>query len=54
VAFVVRSEADPPTLDELRAHAKAHLPAYAAPRAVEVVSELPRTSLGKVARRDLT
>ena len=40
----------PPTLDELRGHAKERLPAYAAPRELVVVDELPRTALGKVVR----
>jgi o-succinylbenzoate---CoA ligase len=42
-----------PTLAELREWAKRSLPAYAAPRAVEVVDALPRTTAGKVRRRDL-
>lgn len=44
---------DPPTLDELRAHAKAELPAFAAPRELELVDALPRTPLGKVVRHRL-
>lgn len=51
VAMVVPSDpGDPPTLDRLRAFAKEHLPAFAAPREVEIVSSLPRTALGKVRR----
>jgi O-succinylbenzoic acid--CoA ligase len=42
-----------PTLDELRAATKTELPAFAAPRSIEVVDHLPRTSLGKVARSSL-
>ncbi len=54
VAVVVPSEPEnPPTLDELRAHAKTELPAFAAPRQLEVVDALPRTLLGKVERRSL-
>lgn len=54
-AVVVPADrADPPTLDELRDHAKRVLPGYAAPRVLELVGSLPRTSLGKVRRRDLT
>ena len=54
VAVVVpRDPARPPTLASLRAHAKAELPAYAAPRDLEVVGALPRTALGKVLRREL-
>lgn len=43
----------PPTLDELRSHVKATLPAYCAPRRLELVDALPRTLLGKVQRRAL-
>jgi O-succinylbenzoic acid--CoA ligase len=54
VAVVVATDpALPPTLDELRAHTKAELPAFAAPREVEVVEALPRTLLGKVERKAL-
>ena len=40
----------PPTLEALRALALEHLPPAAAPRALELVAELPRTSLGKIRR----
>ncbi len=43
----------PPSLDELRAHVKAELPGYAAPRELELHEALPRTLLGKVERRAL-
>jgi o-succinylbenzoate---CoA ligase len=45
--------AHPPTLDELRRVAKRDLPAYCAPRELVLVTELPRTGLGKLVRRDL-
>jgi O-succinylbenzoic acid--CoA ligase len=55
VAVVVPVDAAaPPTLDALRGHAKASLPAYAAPTVLELVDALPRTASGKVRRRDLT
>ena len=41
---------DPPTLDSIRAHVKAHHPAFMAPRRLAVVESLPRTSLGKLRR----
>ncbi|MCB0956377.1 MAG: long-chain fatty acid--CoA ligase [Ilumatobacter sp.] len=41
---------DPPTLDALRAHAREHLPAFCAPKAVHIVDALPRTALGKIQR----
>ena len=54
VAFVVPIEGvDVPTLDELRAHAKLTLPAFAAPRQLVLIGQLPKTALGKVIRRDL-
>jgi O-succinylbenzoic acid--CoA ligase len=54
VAMVVPADpAAPPTLAELRAWTKASLPAFAAPRELELVADLPRTASGKVRRRDL-
>src|SRR3546814_6691634 len=52
VAVVVPTDpTSPPSLEALRSHAKAELPAYAAPRAMKLVESLPRTASGKV-RRD--
>jgi O-succinylbenzoic acid--CoA ligase len=54
VAVVVPSDAAaPPSLEELRDRVKHELPAYAAPRVLELVAALPRTASGKVVRRDL-
>jgi acyl-CoA synthetase (AMP-forming)/AMP-acid ligase II len=54
VALVVPVDpAEPPTLAALRAAAKESLPAYAAPRELELVDRLPRTASGKVARTRL-
>jgi O-succinylbenzoic acid--CoA ligase len=39
-----------PTLESIRAHVKERHPAYMAPRRVEIVSSLPRTSIGKLRR----
>jgi O-succinylbenzoic acid--CoA ligase len=50
-AFVVAA-GEPPTLDALREHVRAQLPAYAAPRRLVLVESLPRTVSGKV-RRDV-
>ncbi len=44
---------DSPSLEEIREHVGAELPRYCAPRRIVVVDSLPRTSLGKVRRRDL-
>jgi O-succinylbenzoic acid--CoA ligase len=52
VAWVVPN-GDAPTLDEVRDAVKGELPAYAAPKQLVVVAELPRTALGKVRRDDL-
>jgi o-succinylbenzoate---CoA ligase len=54
-ALVVPADpADPPSLAALRETAKTELPAYAAPRELDLVEALPRTPLGKVARSRLT
>ena len=54
VAVVVPADtAQVPSLDQLRDAVRAQLPAYAAPRGVELVDALPRTALGKVLRRAL-
>jgi O-succinylbenzoic acid--CoA ligase len=51
VALVVPSDpASPPSLASLRDAVRAELPAYAAPRELELVAALPRTSSGKVVR----
>lgn len=41
---------DEPTIDALRDHVRGELPAYCAPKEVEVVDHLPRTTAGKVRR----
>jgi O-succinylbenzoic acid--CoA ligase len=45
--------AEPPSLDELRAHVKDTLPATHAPKQLLVVESLPKTALGKVRRTKL-
>ena len=42
-----------PSLEEIRLHVKETLPAHCAPRRIEIVSEIPRTSLGKPKRAEL-
>lgn len=44
---------DPPTLEEVRAFAREHLAAFKAPRELFLVPDVPRTSTGKIRRRDL-
>lgn len=54
VALVVpRDPSAPPALDELRDAVRRQLPGYAAPRELRLVSALPRTGSGKVARNRL-
>jgi acyl-CoA synthetase (AMP-forming)/AMP-acid ligase II len=52
-AFVVAAEEAEVSDEELRAHVKAHLAGYKAPREIEFVSELPRNATGKVLKKDL-
>ncbi|MFZ4584578.1 MAG: class I adenylate-forming enzyme family protein [Acidimicrobiia bacterium] len=55
VAFVVPAHpANPPTLDELQSHAAPRLAAAELPRALSLVSSIPRTENGKPMRRRLT
>ena len=53
VALVVPEAAGPPTLDAIRAAVRAALPPWAAPKELELVTELPTTALGKVRRSAL-
>lgn len=54
VAFVVPAAAgDPPTLQELRDHARERLPGFMAPRALVLMADLPRTVSGKLRRVSL-
>ena len=55
VCAVIVAEAgrNPPSVEELREHVLAELPAWNAPKEVVVVEALPRTSLGKIRRSDL-
>lgn len=52
-AFVVSARPNL-SLDEIRAHCRAQLPGYALPKQLELVEAIPRTSLGKVRRGELT
>ncbi len=54
VAVVVpRDPSDPPTLDDLRTHARPLLARHELPEALELAADLPRTSLHKLDRRAL-
>jgi O-succinylbenzoic acid--CoA ligase len=48
--WVVTTDTNEVSLDALRAHVKQTLPAHFAPRQMHVVSEIPRTALGKPQR----
>jgi O-succinylbenzoic acid--CoA ligase len=53
-ALVVPADpASPPTLDALRAHCADRIARFKAPRALEIVETIPRTSSGKISRRAL-
>jgi acyl-CoA synthetase (AMP-forming)/AMP-acid ligase II len=52
-AVVVIREGGSLSADEVKKHVKANLAAYKVPRDVEFVDELPRTSTGKVLKREL-
>jgi amino acid adenylation domain-containing protein len=53
VAYVVPKNGGAPTENEVKQHVARRLPRYMVPARVEVVSELPRTSTGKVDRSRL-
>ncbi|HAF69328.1 MAG TPA: hypothetical protein DCL16_09430, partial [Acidimicrobiaceae bacterium] len=50
VVAVIVPDADELALEELRDAVKSFLPAYCAPRSLELVEELPKTALGKIQR----
>ena len=52
-AFVVLGSEAAASEDDLKAHVKAHLAGYKAPREVEFLAELPRNATGKVLKREL-
>ena len=53
VAYVVPRDGSPPTVDDLRAFGRDRLSGPQLPKAVVVVSEIPRTPGGKIRRREL-
>ncbi len=52
-AFVVATGETEVSEEDLRAHVKANLAAYKAPREIEFLEELPRNATGKVLKREL-
>jgi acyl-CoA synthetase (AMP-forming)/AMP-acid ligase II len=52
-AFVVLTPAASVTVDDLKQHVRDSLANYKVPREIIVLDELPRSSTGKISRRDL-
>jgi fatty-acyl-CoA synthase len=52
-AFVVTAGEEEVSAEELKAHVKANLAAYKAPREFEFLDELPRNATGKILKREL-
>lgn len=50
VAHLVTKGSRTPGLAEIRAHVKSMLPAHCAPKAIRLIQEIPRTSIGKPRR----
>ena len=53
VTAVVATSGEPPTIDDVRAHCSGRLAGYKIPKRVVAVSEIPRTSSGKIQRHVL-
>ncbi len=52
-AYIVPKTGVTPNVDDIIAYCREHLAAYKVPRAVQFVDDLPKTSTGKVMRREL-
>ena len=52
-AFVVLAQGASSGVDELKQHVRDNLANYKVPREIVVLDELPRSSTGKISRRDL-
>ena len=52
-AYIVPKAGSTPQADNIIAFCREHLAAYKVPRAVQFVNDLPKTSTGKVMRREL-
>jgi len=52
-AYIVPKTGAAPDADDIMAYCREHLAAYKVPRAVQFVEDLPKTSTGKVMRREL-
>ena len=52
-AWIVLNEGQQPTIDELKDYCRQRLAGYKVPKQIEFRSELPKTMIGKVLRREL-
>ena len=52
-AAVILDSGSEITQKELLTHCRGHLPAYAVPHRIEIMTEFPRTSSGKIRRSEL-
>ncbi|MDY6835946.1 MAG: AMP-binding protein [Chloroflexota bacterium] len=52
-AWIVLNEGQQPTIDELKDYCRERLAGYKVPKQIEFRSELPKTMIGKVLRREL-
>ena len=52
-AYIVPKAGSVPQAHDIIAFCREHLAAYKVPRAVQFVNDLPKTSTGKVMRREL-
>lgn len=52
-AYIVLAKGQVGDAEDIKAHCRKHLASYKVPRAIQFVSDLPKTSTGKVMRRQL-
>jgi long-chain acyl-CoA synthetase len=52
-AWVVLKDGETATAEEIREYCKANMAAYKVPTSVEFIAEIPKSSVGKILRREL-
>ena len=52
-AWIVLKDGEESSLEEIREYCKQHLAAYKVPKQVEFLDELPKSTVGKIMRREL-
>ena len=52
-AWIVLKDGEESSLEEIREYCKQHLAAYKVPKQVEFLDELPKSTVGKILRREL-